>query len=233
MEYNKLRICEILGVGVNEVFACVFPQFGEKEGGYRLLMVNHNGIIVSLTAVDDERKGRRYSQNSSAKRGISSNSLCYLINNADRIYRDPIFSSGEVRVLETVKKLFPSASYLKRAKRLSLYDSRGKYIVEINDELFPLLVKDCSVSIEEVPVNWVSSEMPKMSEVLYVGTNKPFRVVDPYDPFKFSSPDYMVDDCGVVYCLVKVGNRELKSIMEPNVLYNVISGRYSIEIKEE
>lgn len=128
---GKPRICEVLGVEVNQNFQ--FNDFPFDEP--KTYFVGANGEIRNAHGGE-----------------VTSSELCYIINNADYIIRKPRWTEQEVELAKTVKILFPEASDLARmnACALALSNDHGGHITNINSDLFPSLPLGLCVKLDEI-----------------------------------------------------------------------------------
>ena len=128
---GKPRICEVLGVEVNQNFQ--FNDFPFDEP--KTYFVGANGEIRNAHGGE-----------------VTSRELCYIINNADYIIRKPRWTEQEVELAKTVKILFPEASDLARmnACALALSNDHGGHITNINSDLFPSLPLGLCVKLDEI-----------------------------------------------------------------------------------
>lgn len=122
---EKPRICEVLGVEVEEVFTADTPY-----GKFERCVIGEDGQIFNA----------------------GTNILCYVINHPDRIIRKPRWTEQEVELAKTVKILFPEASDLARmnACALALSNDHGGHITNINSDLFPSLPLGLCVRLDEI-----------------------------------------------------------------------------------
>lgn len=122
---DKPRICEVLGVDVDEVFTIETPV---RKSTY--CRIDEEGKIYN-TCIE---------------------TLCYAINHPDRIIRKPRWTQQEVELAKAAKKLFPEASDLARmnACALALSNDHGGHIANINSDLFPSLPLGLCVKLDEI-----------------------------------------------------------------------------------
>ena len=128
---GKPRICEVLGVEVNQNFQ--FNDFPFDEP--KTYFVGANGEIRNAHGGE-----------------VTSSELCYIINTADYIIRKPRWTEQEVELAKTVKILFPEASDLARmnACALALSNDHGGHITNINSDLFSSLPLGLCVKLDEI-----------------------------------------------------------------------------------
>lgn len=124
-DMDKPRICEVLGVDVDEVFTIETPV---RKSTY--CRIDEEGKIYN-TCIE---------------------TLCYAINHPDRIIRKPRWTQQEVELAKAAKKLFPEASDLARmnACALALSNDHGGHIANINSDLFPSLPLGLCVKLDEI-----------------------------------------------------------------------------------
>lgn len=124
-DMDKPRICEVLGVDVDEVFTIETPV---RKSTY--CRIDEEGKIYN-TCIE---------------------TLCYAINHPDRIIRKPRWTEQEVELAKAAKKLFPEASDLARmnACALALSNDHGGHIANINSDLFPSLPLGLCVKLDEI-----------------------------------------------------------------------------------
>lgn len=122
---DKPRICEVLGVDVDEVFTIETPV---RKSTY--CRIDEEGKIYN-TCIE---------------------TLCYAVNHPDRIIRKPRWTQQEVELAKAAKKLFPEASDLARmnACALALSNDHGGHIANINSDLFPSLPLGLCVKLDEI-----------------------------------------------------------------------------------
>ena len=135
-EMVRPKICEVLGVEVDEEFGY---DFGENQ-------VNRGWFKIGAD-------GQRY-----YKTGDFWN-LCYneedliaIINNPDRIIRKPRWTEQEVEEAKAVKILFPRATHLLRIRPNEPVSALSNecFVVNINSELFPSLRPGETVKLDEI-----------------------------------------------------------------------------------
>lgn len=122
---DKPRICEVLGVDVDEVFTIETPV---RKSTY--CRIDEEGKIYN-TCIE---------------------TLCYAINHPGRIIRKSRWTEQEVELAKAAKKLFPEASDLARmnACALALSNDHGGHITNINSDLFPSLPLGLCVKLDEI-----------------------------------------------------------------------------------
>jgi len=122
---DKPRICEVLGVEVDEVFTIETPV---RKSTY--CRIDEEGKIYN-TCIE---------------------TLCYAINHPDRIIRKPRWTEQEVEEAKAVKILFPRATHLRRIRPNESVSALSNecFVVNINSELFPSLRPGESVTLDEI-----------------------------------------------------------------------------------
>lgn len=133
---DKPRICEILGVEVDEEFTY---DFGANQ-------VNRGAFKIGAD-------GKRYYKTGDLWNPCyNEDDLAVIINHPDRIIRKPRWTQQEVELAKAAKKLFPEASDLARmnACALALSNDHGGHIANINSDLFPSLPLGLCVKLDEI-----------------------------------------------------------------------------------
>ena len=130
---DKPRICEVLGVEVNENFK--FNDFPFDE------------CKVYFVGTDGEIRN--------AKGGsVTGGELCYIINNPDRIIHKPRWTQQEVERAKAIKEIFPDAYKLARSlSAITIYrveDDIPFYLATIQAERFHSLRPDETVTLDEI-----------------------------------------------------------------------------------
>ena len=129
---DKPRICEVLGVEVNENFK--FNDFPFDE------------CKVYFVGTDGEIRN--------AKGGsVTGGELCYIINNPDRIIRKPRWTEQEVELFRAIQVLYPKAEYVERIKDsgvIGLSNNTCGWITDIDKDLFPAIRPGESVKLDEI-----------------------------------------------------------------------------------
>lgn len=128
---DKPRICEVLGVEVNENFK--FNDFPFDE--CKVYFVGTNGEIIN------------------AKGGsVTGGELCYIINNPDRIIRKPRWTEQEVEDAKAVRRVFGRDGVIERYNK-AMTEPYSNLVFDhlyINEDLFPSLRPGESVKLEEI-----------------------------------------------------------------------------------
>lgn len=135
---DKPRICEVLGVEVDEEFTY---DFGENQ-------VNRGTFKIGAD-------GNRY-----YKAGTDPWNPCYneedllvIINHPDRIIRKPRFTQQEVESAKIISVLFPEATHIERlrgSKVLGITGAKDGWIADIESSLFPEIKSGQSVTLDEI-----------------------------------------------------------------------------------
>ena len=133
---DKPRICEVLGVEVDEEFTY---DFGENQ-------VNRGTFKIGAD-------GNRY-----YKVGTDPWNPCYneedllvIINHPDRIIRKPRFIEQEVERAKAIKLIYPTAYQLEEADPLiRVWDKEGKLLSHVDTALFPSHQSGQSYTLDEI-----------------------------------------------------------------------------------
>ena len=127
---DKPRICEVLGVEVNENFK--FNDFPFDE------------CKVYFVGTDGEIRN--------AKGGsVTGGELCYIINNPDRIIRKPRWTEQEVERAKAIRLIYPTAYRLEEADPLiRVWDKEGKLLAHVDVNLFLSLKPEQSYTLDEI-----------------------------------------------------------------------------------
>ena len=133
---DKPRICEVLGIEVEEGFEF---DFGSDQVSRGKMKIGADGL-------------RYYKNGKDWFRCWNEEDLIYIINHPDRIIRKPRWTQQEVELARAAKKLFPEASDLARmnACALALSNDHGGHIANINSDLFPSLPLGLCVKLDEI-----------------------------------------------------------------------------------
>lgn len=122
---DKPRICEVLGVELEEKF---------NAGPYNDAYVDLLGIIRTNigSAMDAYR-------------------VCELINHPERIIRKPRWTEQEVKRAKAIKVLWPKAEKLYRgAATITIYTRSQLFVIDLHAELFPSLHSGKTVTLDEI-----------------------------------------------------------------------------------
>ncbi|BFL40810.1 hypothetical protein H8S45_14925 [Agathobaculum sp. NSJ-28] len=126
---DKPRICDVLGVEVNENFK--FNDFPFDE--CKVYFVGTDGEIIN------------------AKGGsVTGGELCYIINNPDRIIHKPRWTEQEVERAKAIKVLYPEADNLNECDPQIKVLNTKFVIATLDTALFPSLRPGESVKLDEI-----------------------------------------------------------------------------------
>ena len=126
---DKPRICDVLGVEVNENFK--FNDFPFDE--CKVYFVGTDGEIIN------------------AKGGsVTGGELCYIINNPDCIIRKPRWTEQEVERAKAIKVLYPEADNLNECDPQIKVLNTKFVIATLDTALFPSLRPGESVKLDEI-----------------------------------------------------------------------------------
>ena len=126
---GKPRICEVLGVEVNQNFQ--FNDFPFDE--CKVYFVGTDGEIIN------------------AKGGsVTGGELCYIINNPDRIIHKPRWTEQEVERAKAIKVLYPEADNLNECDPQIKVLNTKFVIATLDTALFPSLRPGESVKLDEI-----------------------------------------------------------------------------------
>ena len=126
---DKPRICEVLGVEVNENFK--FNDFPFDE--CKVYFVGTDGEIIN------------------AKGGsVTGGELCYIINNPDRIIRKPRWTEQEVERAKAIKVLWPEADTLDYWGDGISVEGAEIYIAELDAVRFPSILPGETIKLDEI-----------------------------------------------------------------------------------
>lgn len=122
-DMDKPRICEVLGVDVDEVFTIETPV---RKSTY--CRIDEEGKIYN-TCIE---------------------TLCYAINHPDRIIRKPRWTEQEVERAKAIKVIYPDAETLEECGPV-VQVRCGKFVIATLDTaLFPSLRPGESVKLDEI-----------------------------------------------------------------------------------
>ena len=126
---DKPRICEVLGVEVNENFK--FNDFPFDE------------CKVYFVGTDGEIRN--------AKGGsVTGGELCYIINNPDRIIRKPRWTEQEVERAKAIKVLYPEADHLDECDPQIKVLNTSFVIATLDNALFTSLRPGETINLDEI-----------------------------------------------------------------------------------
>lgn len=126
---GKPRICEVLGVEVNQNFQ--FNDFPFDEP--KTYFVGANGEIRNAHGGE-----------------VTSSELCYIINNADYIIRKPRWTEQEVERAKAIKMLYSEAESIEMYGFGIRVFNRTVIIVTLDPSLFPSLRPNETVTLDEI-----------------------------------------------------------------------------------
>lgn len=120
---DKPRICEVLGVDVDEVFTIETPV---RKSTY--CRIDEEGKIYN-TCIE---------------------TLCYAINHPDRIIRKPRWTQQEVERAKAIKMIYPNAYRLKNSDVfVQVWGKEGILLAHAEVDLFPSLRPGQPVELDE------------------------------------------------------------------------------------
>ena len=126
---GKPRICEVLGVEVNQNFQ--FNDFPFDE------------CKVYFVGTDGEIRN--------AKGGsVTGGELCYIINNPDRIIHKPRWTEQEVERAKAIKVLYPEADKLDECDPQSKLLNPEFVIATLDNALFTSLRPGETIKLDEI-----------------------------------------------------------------------------------
>ena len=125
-EQKKPRICEVLGVEINEHF-----RFNDFVFNY--YRINENGKIENV-------KGGL----------VSSEELCCMINNSYRIIRKPRWTEQEVERAKAIKVLYPEADHLDECDPQIKVLNTSFVIATLDNALFTSLRPGETINLDEI-----------------------------------------------------------------------------------
>ena len=126
---DKPRICEVLGVEVNENFK--FNDFPFDE--CKVYFVGTDGEIIN------------------AKGGsVTGGELCYIINNPDRIIHKPRWTEQEVERAKAIKVLYPEADHLDECDPQIKVLNTEFVIATLDNALFTSLRPGETIKLDEI-----------------------------------------------------------------------------------
>lgn len=126
---NKPRICEVLGVEVNQNFQ--FNDFPFDEP--KTYFVGANGEIRNAHGGE-----------------VTSSELCYIINNADYIIRKPRWTEQEVERAKAIKMLYSEAESIEMYGFGIRVFNRKLVIATLDPSLFPSLRSNEIITLDEI-----------------------------------------------------------------------------------
>ena len=128
---DKPRICDVLGVEVNQNFRFNDFPFDEPKSYF----VGTDGEIRNAHGG-----------------AVTSSELCYIINNAECIIRKPRFTPQEVEDAKTIKRVFGRDGTIKRYSKAMTapYSNLVFDHLYINEDLFPSIQPSQSYTLDEI-----------------------------------------------------------------------------------
>lgn len=130
---NKPRICEVLGMEVNQNFQFNDFPFDEVKSYF----IGTDGEIRNVHGGE-----------------VASSELCYIINHPDCIIREPRWTEQEVERAKAIKEIFPDAYKLARnLSAITIYrveDDIPFYLATIQAERFHSIRPDETVTLDEI-----------------------------------------------------------------------------------
>lgn len=134
---DKPRICEVLGIEVEEGFEF---DFGSDQVSRGKMKIGADGL-------------RYYKNGKDWFRCWNEEDLIYIINHPDRIIRKPRFTQQEVESAKIISVLFPEATHIERlrgSKVLGITGAKDGWIADIESSLFPEIKSGQSVTLDEI-----------------------------------------------------------------------------------
>ena len=134
---DKPRICEVLGVEVDEEFTY---DFGANQ-------VNRGTFKIGADGKRYYKTGDLWSP------CYNEDDLAVIINHPDRIIRKPRFTQQEVESAKIISVLFPEATHIERlrgSKVLGITGAKDGWIADIESSLFPEIKSGQSVTLDEI-----------------------------------------------------------------------------------
>ena len=136
---DKPRICEVLGVEVDEEWTVS----GNDIAIYRV----SGGVALEYAM--PKYNGSGYGQ------WLPAGMPCLVdfINHPDRIIRKPRFTQQEVESAKIISVLFPEATHIERlrgSKVLGITGAEDGWIADIESSLFPEIKSGQSVTLDEI-----------------------------------------------------------------------------------
>ena len=134
---DKPRICDVLGVNVDEEFEFDFDSNQVSRG---TMKIGADGL-------------RYYKDKKDWFQCWNEKDLIYIINHPDRIIRKPRFTQQEVELFRAIQVLYPKAEYVERIKDsgvIGLSNNTCGWIMDIDKDLFQALRPGESVKLDEI-----------------------------------------------------------------------------------
>lgn len=132
---NKPRICEVLGMEVNQNFQFNDFPFDEVKSYF----IGTDGEIRNVHGGE-----------------VASSELCYIINHPDCIIREPRWTEQEVERAKAIKVLYPVVKTLAYVdivgQTFYMYDDEDNYKGSLDnlDETFPTLRSIRRATLDEI-----------------------------------------------------------------------------------
>lgn len=143
---DKPRICEVLGIEVEEGFEF---DFGSDQVSRGKMKIGADGL-------------RYYKNGKDWFRCWNEEDLIYIINHPDRITRKPRFTQQEVEDAKNIKRMFCSGTFsnfthiqkdeLGRPAMVDcpMRDNNGRFFVGLEKGMFPSLRPGETVTLDEI-----------------------------------------------------------------------------------
>lgn len=126
---NKPRICEVLGVEVNQNFQFNDFLFDEVKNYF----INTDGEIRNVHGGE-----------------VTSSELCYIINHSDYIIREPRWTEQEVERAKAIKMLYSEAESIEMYGFGIRVFNRKLVIATLDPSLFPSLRSNEIITLDEI-----------------------------------------------------------------------------------
>ena len=126
---NKPRICEVLGVEVNQNFQFNDFLFDEVKNYF----INTDGEIRNVHGGE-----------------VTSSELCYIINHSDYIIREPRWTEQEVERAKAIKMLYSEAESIEMYGFGIRVFNRKLVIATLDPSLFPSLRQNEIITLDKI-----------------------------------------------------------------------------------
>lgn len=126
---SKPRICEVLGVEVNQNFQFNDFLFDEVKNYF----INTDGKIRNVHGGE-----------------VTSSELCYIINHSDYIIREPRWTEQEVERAKAIKMLYSEAESIEMYGFGIRVFNRKLVIATLDPSLFPSLRQNEIITLDEI-----------------------------------------------------------------------------------
>ena len=126
---NKPRICEVLGMEVNQNFQ--FNDFPFDE--VKSYLIGPDGKIRNAHGGE-----------------VTSSELCYIINHSDYIIREPRWTEQEVERAKAIKMLYSEAESIEMYGFGIRVFNRKLVIATLDPSLFPSLRQNEIITLDEI-----------------------------------------------------------------------------------